>query len=559
MDLGRSVETLRGGTEAGARSRHPRELAQSEGSGRRKRNFDRSKKLNYYYEKPARKREWTMWNHFLGVAIAVVLAGSGLAHAQTEASKFRSYLTSIPPVPVRNESAADGDVIGPPKSTGYIGTYSNRMATTEESRRLTRNLEKIVAFDPNAGVLYPGSLVQGKSLPDGVLFPIVATRRPQTCTVSGIAGPTAVKYSVTFVPTEANATAAVARILNQRLAEDQPARMTYTETSFNSLDEGVLKLGASYSWLNGKVDGSFSTENANATTRLLVRFVQTYYTVACEAPSDPIAFFTPTTNFKRLRNYVGKGNPPVFINSVTYGRELWMLVESNHSESEIKTALDAAVGFGTGTVKADFDSLQKKTLSESTVQVLVVGGGGKPAVDVVTGDPSKIASFIKAGANFSSTSPGLPISYTAMYLRDNSIARVSSTSDYIIKTAVPDPDPAPVTTVRATWATTGDDKDWDTQPVVDVYDGSGRAIAHIDCCSADRNGDHWTSGRTETRAMQILAPSNRNNVLHGSLSAKRNPKGNDDWDYSLTVEFTFADGSQLTKSCSGRNSCGVTW
>jgi hypothetical protein len=146
-----------------------------------------------------------------------------------------------------------------------------------------------------------------------------------------------------------------------------------------------------------------------------------------------------------------------------------------------------------------------------------------------------------------------------MYLRDNTLARISSTSDYTVKTSIASPVPAPISAVRAIWRTTGEDKDWNTQPVVDVTDKTGRHVAHVDCCSADRNGDKWSNGQTTSAKMKIVNAFTADDVQHGSIAARRIAHGKDEWDYNLTVEFTFNDGSQVQKSCSGRNSCGVVW
>jgi len=322
----------------------------------------------------------------------------------------------------------------------------------------------------------------------------------------------------------------------------------------------MTKLNASYHWLNGHVDGAFSTRNANAATRLMVRFVQSYYTVSCDGPTSPARVFGPRATVKELARYISKDNPPAMVVSVTYGRELWMLIESSHSEKELNASLDAAIKAGLGNANAGFDQQRRQILQDSSVQVLVVGGGGKAAVQVIGGNPDKIIDFIKEGADYSENSPGLPISYTAMYLDDNSIARVSATSDYVIKTAKPDPRPAPLRSARVTWTTTGDGKDGDTQAVVNVSDRNGNLVAHIDCCSAGNHGaDVWDNGRTETRALQIVNASTDQALEHGTFSAIRNPKGNDDWDYQVMVEMTFDDGTTMTQSASGRNNFGYHW
>ncbi len=45
-------------------------------------------------------------------------------------------------------------------------------------------------------------------------------------------------------------------------------------------------------------------------------------------------------------------------------------------------------------------------------------------------------SFIKAGGNYSRQSPGAPIAYKLSYLKDNSPARLSFTTDYSVKDCV---------------------------------------------------------------------------------------------------------------------------
>lgn len=492
------------------------------------------------------------------LAIMALSLVSGCTMFGSGSTDAEAYIKSIPPVNVANDSVgADGDVLVPKALKGYTGAYSARIATYEESFRLTKALERMVAFDPNAGVLFPGSLVQGRSLPDGVLFPITVKRRDQTCTVTGLSGPAGVKYSATFTPTASNATAAVSEILAQHFNDDQPARATYSETNFHSVEQGMISLGASYSWMSGHVDGSFSSRNNKAVTRKLVRFVQAYYTVSCEAPSTPIGLFAWNTDYDHLRQYMGPGNPPAFINSVTFGRELWMLIESQHTENGVNAALKAAASFGAGHANAAMDAGSKKVIDESTIQVLAIGGSGKYAVKPMT-DASQLQAYLESGANFSVKAPGWPISYTAMYLRDNSIARVSATTDYVIKTDVAEPVAAPVTGARVTWTTTGDDKDWNTQAVVNVYDKNGQQVAHIDCCSSDKNHDHWTGG-SETRQLNVTHSPTNWSLEHGNFRAERNPQGNDDWDYTATVEIFFADGNSKTFTGSGRNTVTAAW
>lgn len=124
----------------------------------------------------------------------------------------------------------------------------------------------------------------------------------------------------------------------------------------------------------------------------------------------------------------------------------------------------------------------------------------------------------------------------------------------------PPPPPVTLTAAQITWRTTGDNKDWNTQPVVDVVDGNGRTVAHIDCCSADRNSDEWNRGREATRNLTIrVSGVTKSELKRGRFTAMRNPVGNDDWDYTAIVKLIFSDGDTATYSCSGRNSCDANW
>jgi hypothetical protein len=146
---------------------------------------------------------------------------------------IRDLILSVPKIDVKNPSAEpDGDIIAPKTSVGFIGSGANRLEIFEEKRKLTKTLEKYVAFNPNVDSLYPGALIQGKSLPDGVLTPIQVPRTPLTITISDFisSNPSATYSQDVKQPTLAGVTGAVNSILNQTLQKDQPSRISYSET-----------------------------------------------------------------------------------------------------------------------------------------------------------------------------------------------------------------------------------------------------------------------------------------------------------------------------------------
>ena len=489
------------------------------------------------------------------------------SYAQSDNQKIGSFIASINHISIANPSASEkGDVLGPPTSS-FEGSGLTRKEISTEKRRFTRTLEKFVAFNPNADALYPCSLVQGKSLKDGILSPISTSRSPSTITVTDLVSQKSSDSLSRKVsdPSHGNVVDAIRSIINQSLDADQPAKLTYLETSVNSVDEGFVKLGASAKWATGNISGSLNIESAQKKTKLMVRFVQSYYTVSCEPPSHPSSYFSSDARFADFRYYAGDDNPPAYISSVSYGRELWLLVESSDESAKVKAALSFAFSSGFAGADANVNAERQKVLNESSMQILILGGSGRPAIEVITGDRvSKLKEYLLAGANFSKTNPGAIISYTARYLRDNSVFRISSFGDYDISTPKDSPEPDYVQSMTVTWTTPegkkgSDDKDWNTQAIAMAIIG-GAVVADVSCCSADRATDHWEEGSSETRPLRLLRDGLKyEDFKTGVFSSKCRPKGGDNWLYTAVLTINFKYHEPRTISCEGKCSCSTRW
>jgi hypothetical protein len=100
-----------------------------------------------------------------------------------------------------------------------------------------------------------------------------------------------------------------------------------------------------------------------------------------------------------------------------------------------------------------------------------------------------------------------------------------------------------VTSASITFGTTGDDKDFDTQVFARiVYGDHDAAILH--CCAADRRGDHWNSGTSEMRPMNIIQRLSKSEMRHFRLIITSIANGNDRWMFIPTLTVTFSDGTK---------------
>jgi thiol-activated cytolysin len=108
--------------------------------------------------------------------------------------------------------------------------------------------------------------------------------------------------------------------------------------------------------------------------------------------------------------------------------------ESNYSSEEMGAALNFAYQGGVD-VKGDVSVSYKDIISKSKITAFILGGDGSAAAKTIDSYDALIA-FIKDGGNYSKESPGAPIAYKLSYLKDNSPARMSYTTDYDVKECV---------------------------------------------------------------------------------------------------------------------------
>jgi hypothetical protein len=83
-------------------------------------------------------------------------------------------------------------------------------------------------------------------------------------------------------------------------------------------------------------------------------------------------------------------------------------------------------------VKGDVSVTYKDMISKSKITAFILGGDAGTAVQTIDSYEA-LKEFIKSGGNYSRMSPGAPIAYKLNYLKDNSPARMSFTTDYEVK------------------------------------------------------------------------------------------------------------------------------
>jgi hypothetical protein len=337
-------------------------------------------------------------------------------------------ISAIAPIPF--SETTDPVVVAASKS---IVSLDGVVCDVDETTcRQTLAFDDMAAFDPNADALWPGALVQGKSLRDGLLAPIALPRSPLAITVTTPLGLATTSRTVDQ-PSLTSVTDAI-RALLAPVDAATPAQLSFLCRSASSLEQGLLAVGCDIRRLGGSVRADVTARLSASQSLIVVRLMQAYYTVACAPPGSPAALFDEAVTPADAAPYMGDGNPPAYISSVTFGRMLLFVFQSSATSADLQASVNAAFS-GSVQGTADVEAQYRKVLKSSQMQVLAIGGAAQHAAEVIAGGCLEaIADYVRAGATLSRSSPGVPISFQARYLRDNTSAGMALSTSWAERT-----------------------------------------------------------------------------------------------------------------------------
>lgn len=363
----------------------------------------------------------------LGLALSTALAGCGTGLIMAEDGDIDAYIASLPYLPVSDPAVTEGTR----SEEAREGDYQ----CTKQNLQETRQYDRIVAYAANSDSLYPGALVSADSVLTGLFTQVVLPRAPATISVSleNLGGG---KTAVIEDPSLSSYRDALAGILDAEITGSTPANLYSEIEEVHSQQQLDMALNVQASWGLGvaSLKTSFDFSNTQIRSRHLVRYTQAYYTVDLDAPESPSSIFAPTVRLGDVVEKMDETRPPVYVSSVTYGRMVLFTFESEYSAEEMGAALDFAYSGGVD-VSGDVSVTYKDILSKSKITAFILGGNAGDAVRTIDSYDALIA-FIKEGGNYSKESPGAPIAYKLNYLKDNSPARMSFTTDYEVKDCV---------------------------------------------------------------------------------------------------------------------------
>lgn len=258
--------------------------------------------------------------------------------------------------------------------------------SVDRPHTVSRAFDEFAAF-PFSGPLAPGLIVEGAGVVQGDLRVVPLERSPLTLVSSlDSANPTIMVDS----PTTSSIQEAISAL--KRDADAQftgvditPADITFVREEVHSYEEAMLDMGVSLHYdspsLRTKFESSFEQESRSEKHSIVASLVQPMFTVRADTSriDDAADWFAVTTGAGDVERLVSNGvmgpdNPPLVIDSVTYGRVMYFTMTSSLADdsSELIATMEAAYG-GLGG-EAGLTDRQRSVLSESRIEVIAFGG-----------------------------------------------------------------------------------------------------------------------------------------------------------------------------------------
>lgn len=281
---------------------------------------------------------------------------------------------------------------------------TKRYICTKRSVSVTDGNGEFPLFDTNAEVIFPGALLQGKTLNETTPAPIVVKRAGGTISYNLNDGNTKSFFKVDEVKKSS-----IQNGMNQIISGSQAVPDNFVLEIFQveSEKELALEMGIKVETFASKVKSNMSFSTDKKYNRTLVKLTQKFYDMSFDLPTSLDEIFDESVTPENLATYVQADNPATFISSVVYGRIFYMLVESTSSRQEMEAKLSATYDGVTVGVSGEVKASALEELKEVKIKVIAYGGNGSSKLVGET-NIQRIAELLDETNDIRS---GLPLSY----------------------------------------------------------------------------------------------------------------------------------------------------
>ncbi|ECB9812102.1 cholesterol-dependent cytolysin listeriolysin O [Listeria monocytogenes] len=325
-----------------------------------------------------------------------------------------------------------------PPRKGYKD--GNEYIVVEKKKKsINQNNADIQVVNAISSLTYPGALVKANSelvenQPD-----VLPVKRDSLTLSIDLPGMTNQDNKIVVKnATKSNVNNAVNTLVerwNEKYAQAYPnvsAKIDYDDEMAYSESQLIAKFGTAFKAVNNSLNVNFGAISEGKMQEEVISFKQIYYNVNVNEPTRPSRFFGKAVTKEQLQALgVNAENPPAYISSVAYGRQVYLKLSTNSHSTKVKAAFDAAVSGKSVSGDVELTNIIKN----SSFKAVIYGGSAKDEVQIIDGNLGDLRDILKKGATFNRETPGVPIAYTTNFLKDNELAVIKNNSEYIETTS----------------------------------------------------------------------------------------------------------------------------
>ncbi|MEZ5980534.1 MAG: thiol-activated cytolysin family protein [Planctomycetota bacterium] len=376
--------------------------------------------------------------------------GGGAGAAGTDSSaqsrdELNGLLSECSPKYDANEERVDtplSDTTYPQKNNSYFECKETR------SKGVAR-YKDIVVLEPHGAALWPGNVIPLKDYVEtGRLTTVPLPRAPVKLVVLNTlldaeSGASADTFSSTIdEPDDVSVNAEIQRLLSTpglrapanvewQMSDLHTEQQTSRDFGFSVSANARFKLFGAGTQVRAFFSTSTNQTSSSERSVVIFQFTQKFFSIVMNTPKQPADYFALQVGPEEVKRYVDCGSPLAAIKSVTYGRRVYVRVESSSSAEEVRrhmqAGLSASIDFGKngGGVDADTQAASRDFFAkgENQVKGFIAGGDdGAGAVAVAQGWELLQTLGDYLGKGFSASSPGVPIGFALVDAQGRDVA-----------------------------------------------------------------------------------------------------------------------------------------
>ena len=317
--------------------------------------------------------------------------------------------------------------------TTYDCTADTRQLDPEKT-----TYQEIMLAGINENVLYPGSLLQGDDIEQGLLRGIPLARSPITMTISLNVEDPSITVASPTTATMRNAVSELIRRADTRLGEIDvvPGNIFYNKVESHSYEQSLNEVGISAGYddkIKTKVDASFNfgSERRASSHTITVYLVEPLFSLefsddTLREPADLFAKSVTKADLlqEEAAGRMGADNLPVYVQKVNYGRVLMYTLTSTEVDSFERLAAAVSASHGAFSGGATYTQEDRNILSNSQ-ETLIAFGGSQEASNAAILDLNKFFVPLEA-------TQAVPISYEIRNL-NRGVAKVGDITEYKVQ------------------------------------------------------------------------------------------------------------------------------